>query len=64
MCCPPLQLCPRSRRCRSPFCHWIGHASELLAYNADPTPLVWTAAAESILEKVKRGRVALAELTG
>jgi len=26
--------------------------------------LVWTAAAESILEKVKRGRVALAELTG
>ena len=37
--------------------------SYLNAYNNDPTPLVWTATAESILEKVKRGRVALAELT-
>ena len=36
----------------------------LAAYNKDPKPLVWTATAESILEKVKRGRVALAELTG
>ena len=34
------------------------------AYNKDPKPLVWTATAESILEKLKRGRVALAELTG
>jgi len=37
--------------------------SYLTAYNNDPTPLVWTTSAESILEKVKRGRVALAELT-
>src|SRR2546425_901786 len=36
----------------------------LAAYNKDPKPLVWTATADSILEKVKRGRVALAELTG
>ena len=36
----------------------------LAAYNKDPKPLVWTATAESILEKVRRGRVALAELTG
>jgi len=36
----------------------------LAAYNKDPKPLVWTATAESILEKLKRGRVALAELTG
>ena len=35
----------------------------LAAHNADPEPLVWTASAESILEKVKRGRVALAEAT-
>ena len=35
----------------------------LNAYNNDPEPLAWTATAESILEKVKRGRVALAELT-
>lgn len=27
--------------------------------NADPRPLVWTASADSILEKVARGRVAL-----
>jgi transposase len=31
--------------------------------NTDPKPLVWTATAESILEKVKRGRVALAKQT-
>src|SRR2546422_7842519 len=36
----------------------------LAAYNKDPKPLGWTATAESILEKLKRGRVALAELTG
>ncbi len=29
------------------------------ATNADPTPFVWTATAESILAKVARGRVAL-----
>lgn len=29
------------------------------AHNNDPRPLVWTASAESILEKVARGRVAL-----
>ena len=33
------------------------------AHNADPKPLVWTATADSILEKVKRGRVALAQAT-
>src|SRR5664280_1119260 len=27
--------------------------------NADPKPFMWTASAESILEKVRRGRVAL-----
>jgi transposase len=29
------------------------------AYNTDPKPFVWTASAEDILEKVRRGRVAL-----
>jgi transposase len=29
------------------------------AHNADPKPFVWTASAEEILEKVRRGRVAL-----
>jgi len=29
------------------------------AHNDDPKPFVWTATAESILEKVRRGRVAL-----
>ena len=29
------------------------------AYNEDPKPFVWTATAEQILEKVRRGRVAL-----
>jgi transposase len=37
--------------------------SYLAAYNQEPKPFVWTATADSILEKVKRGRVALAELT-
>jgi hypothetical protein len=31
----------------------------LAAHNDEPKPLVWTATAESILEKVARGRVAL-----
>ena len=30
----------------------------LAAYNNEPKPLVWTATAGSILEKVARGRVA------
>jgi transposase len=33
----------------------------LRARNADPRPFVWTATAEDILEKVRRGRVALAQ---
>jgi hypothetical protein len=32
----------------------------LSATNDDPNPFVWTATAEQILEKVRRGRVALA----
>ena len=32
----------------------------LQASNDNPKPFVWTASAESILEKVRRGRVALA----
>jgi len=35
----------------------------LQATNADPTPFVWTATAEQILEKVRRGRVALEAIT-
>jgi hypothetical protein len=31
------------------------------AHNENPKPFVWTATAESILEKVRRGRVALQE---
>jgi hypothetical protein len=34
----------------------------LNANNADPKPFVWTATAEAILAKVRRGRVALSEL--
>lgn len=34
----------------------------LAAHNDDPKPFVWTATAESILEKVRRGRVALEEV--
>ena len=33
----------------------------LQANNADPTPFIWTASAEAILAKVRRGRVALAQ---
>jgi transposase len=35
----------------------------LQANNANPTPFVWTATADSILEKVSRGRVALEAIT-
>ncbi|MGI9099978.1 MAG: IS630 family transposase, partial [Solirubrobacteraceae bacterium] len=35
----------------------------LNANNADPTPFVWTATADSILEKVRRGRLALDAIT-
>jgi transposase len=35
----------------------------LRASNDDPKPLIWTATAESILEKVRRGRVALQTAT-
>ena len=34
----------------------------LQANNDDPTPFIWTATAEEILEKVSRGRVALASI--
>ena len=34
----------------------------LQANNNDPRPFVWTATAEKILEKVSRGRVALASI--
>ena len=34
----------------------------LAVHNADPKPFVWTATAESIVAKVKRGRVALNEM--
>jgi transposase len=36
----------------------------LEANNNDPKPFVWTATAEDILEKVRRGRVALESITG
>jgi len=36
----------------------------LNANNADPEPFIWTASAEAILEKVRRGRVALQTITG
>jgi transposase len=36
-----------------------GIEAYLNAHNADPKPFKWTATAESILEKVRRGRVAL-----
>jgi hypothetical protein len=35
----------------------------LRVHNSDPTPFVWTATAEQILEKVHRARAALAEAT-
>jgi transposase len=37
--------------------------SYLNANNNDPTPFVWTATAEQILEKVRRGRVTLNTIT-
>jgi len=36
----------------------------LEANNADPQPFVWTATAEAILDKARRGRVALESITG
>jgi hypothetical protein len=33
-------------------------------HNADPKPFTWTASAESIIEKVKRGRVVLKQASG
>jgi hypothetical protein len=36
----------------------------LAAHNDNPKPFVWTATAESILEKVRRGRVALQAVSG
>ncbi|MEO3743501.1 IS630 family transposase, partial [Plantactinospora sp. B5E13] len=35
----------------------------LRVHNDDPKPFVWTATAESILAKVRRGRVALQQAT-
>lgn len=35
----------------------------LTAYNNDPKPLIWTATAEDILAKVRRGRVTLNQLS-
>jgi transposase len=35
----------------------------LAAHNNDPKPFVWTASADDILEKVRRGRVALGRIT-
>jgi hypothetical protein len=35
----------------------------LEANNTDPTPFVWTATADEILEKVRRGRVTLDTIT-
>jgi hypothetical protein len=35
----------------------------LAAHNDDPKPFMWTATAEDILEKVRRGRVALQIIT-
>ena len=36
----------------------------LEANNDDPKPFVWTATAEEILEKVRRGRVTLERIAG
>ncbi|HEX9517345.1 MAG TPA: IS630 family transposase, partial [Streptosporangiaceae bacterium] len=35
----------------------------LQASNDDPRPFIWTATAEEILEKVRRGRVTLNSIT-
>ena len=37
-------------------------AAYLQANNADPRPFIWTASAEAILAKVRRGRVALTQI--
>ena len=37
--------------------------SYLEAHNIDPQPFIWTATAEQILEKVRRGRVTLKTIT-
>jgi transposase len=43
----------------------IGSIEEYLdAHNDDPKPFMWTATAESILQKVRRGRVALQTISG
>ena len=43
----------------------IGSIEDYLnAHNDDPKPFVWTATAESILAKVRRGRVALQTISG
>ena len=39
-------------------------AAYLQANNADPRPFFWTASAEAILAKARRGRVALAQTPG
>ena len=39
-------------------------AAYLQANNADPRPFIWTASAEAILAKSRRGRVALAQIPG
>ena len=45
--------------------HLIGAIDEYVdKHNADPKPFTWTASAESIIEKVERGRVALREASG
>ncbi len=45
--------------------HLIAAIDEYLdKHNADPKPFTWTASAESIIEKVERGRVALKEASG
>lgn len=40
-----------------------GIEAYLTAYNDDPKPLIWTATAEDILAKVRRGRVTLNQLS-
>jgi hypothetical protein len=40
----------------------IAAVEAYLQANNDPKPFVWTATAEEILEKVSRGRVALASI--
>jgi len=35
----------------------------IAARNADPKPVTWTAAADEIIDKVKRGRTSLSRLT-